>query len=58
MLQAPEMLRAETYTAAVDVYSFALVAFEIYSGVRPYPTSWSFPVMFKQACHQPLYLNR
>ncbi|RHZ88352.1 hypothetical protein Glove_23g177 [Diversispora epigaea] len=34
---APEVLGGEEYTKAADVYSFAIVAYEIITGLPPYP---------------------
>ncbi|RHZ69970.1 hypothetical protein Glove_276g91 [Diversispora epigaea] len=34
---APEVLGGEKYTKAAEVYSFAIVAYEIVTGFRPYP---------------------
>ncbi len=33
---APEVLRGNRYTQAVDIYSFGIVAYEIVSGLPPY----------------------
>ena len=33
---APELLRGETYTEKIDVYSFALTLFELFTGETPY----------------------
>jgi len=33
---APEVLRGEPYTQASDVYSFGIVAYEVFSGLFPY----------------------
>lgn len=35
LYQAPEMLKQERYTIAVDVYAFGLIAYEIYCGIPP-----------------------
>ncbi|RHZ85061.1 hypothetical protein Glove_71g76 [Diversispora epigaea] len=34
---APEVLSGEEYTKAADVYSFAIIAYEIITGLPPYP---------------------
>lgn len=42
---APEMLRGEPYSSAADVYSFALVVYELYAAQRPFPLNWDFHTM-------------
>jgi len=34
---APEILRSEAYGSAADVYSFAVVAWEVFACMKPHP---------------------
>jgi len=43
---APEMWRKEAYGAAADVYSFSLVAWEVFACQKPFPRSWSVIDLF------------
>ncbi|KAK8839065.1 hypothetical protein M9Y10_032532 [Tritrichomonas musculus] len=36
LYMAPEIMRGESYTKAVDVYSFSYIVYEILTGVRPF----------------------
>lgn len=40
-VQAPELLRAEPGGLPSDVYSLALIGFELYTSTRPYPVNWN-----------------
>jgi serine/threonine-protein kinase len=52
---APEMYDAADYTAAVDVDSFALIAYELLVGEAVFPTTTTLPVLLKKVTlgHRP-----
>lgn len=43
---APEMLRNERYSIKVDVYSFAIVLWELFAKRDPYPGVASFDIIY------------
>jgi hypothetical protein len=42
----PEMYSAGDYTTAVDIYSFALIHYEVLVGKRVYPATMTLPILF------------
>ena len=51
-VQAPEILNGTAYGTPADVYSFALVVYELYAAKRPYPDAgcdWA-AMLRKVAC--------
>ncbi|RHZ76967.1 hypothetical protein Glove_187g72 [Diversispora epigaea] len=47
---APEVLSGEEYTKAADVYSFAFIAYEIFTGLLPYPDVPHDVVLARKIC--------
>jgi hypothetical protein len=43
---APEMYEAANSTAAVDVYSFSLIAYKVLVGEPVFPATATLPVLF------------
>ena len=41
LYMAPEMLRSEAYGAAADVYSFAVLCWELFACAKPFPQNWN-----------------
>lgn len=42
---------AQPYGTAADIYSFGLIAWEIYEAKRPYPRGWSLPELLSHVAH-------
>jgi serine/threonine protein kinase len=50
---SPEQIRGEAATAASDVYSFAAVLFECFTGIVPYPKASDAAVMYAHLADPP-----
>lgn len=42
---------AQPYGTSADMYSFGLIAWEIYEAKRPYPRGWSLPELLSHVAH-------
>jgi hypothetical protein len=45
---APEIYEAADHTSAVDVYSFALISYEVFVGEPAFPAPTALPVPFRK----------
>merc|ERR1719235_2843028 len=50
---SPERVLGEDYSFAADIWSLGLVSYELASGVYPYGSVASFPVLFDNLCSKP-----
>merc|ERR1712187_311433 len=50
---SPERVLGEDYSFAADIWSLGLVVYELASGIYPYGSVASFPVLFDNLCHKP-----